>query len=252
MALTNSNAIPADAGTQRKHRDSLAEAVLQVIPRSVSAKGKIPADVKALKILQRHRVALHGLVDGYEQALERSRGTGVPVRFLVEVGPTEHHFLTKLVNGCEQEHSGKQPVADRHEDGSEELEQALASARERGRLRIAEILAGPEMLSADQLAARIGTTRVTVNAKRKRHQLLGLEGARRGIRFPAWQIGEDGKPFAALPVLFGLFGDSPWAVYRFLVQRHPELDGATARDALAAGNVEEVMALAATLATGSG
>jgi hypothetical protein len=208
--------------------------------------------LRALKILQRHRVALHGLVDSYEQALEKSRGTGAPVRFVVEVGPTERDLLTKLVNGREHPRPDTTPALDAHEVESQELEEALASARERGRLRIAEILAGPEMLSADQLAARIGTSRMTVNAKRKKHQLLGLEGARRGMRFPAWQIGDDGKPFAALPALFGLFGDSPWAVYRFLVQRHPELDGATARDALAAGDQEDVLALAATMATGSG
>ena len=74
------------------------------------------------------------------------------------------------------------------------------------------------MLSADDFAALIGTSRVTVNAKRQNHQILGLDGAKRGYRFPAWQLDENGKPFAALPDLFDRLGDSPWAVYRFLVE----------------------------------
>jgi hypothetical protein len=76
---------------------------------------------------------------------------------------------------------------------------------------------------------------MTVNTKRRNHQLLGLEGAKRGYRFPQWQIGADGKPFEALPALFDRLGGSPWAVYRFLVQRHAELGGLTGREALAKG-----------------
>ena len=39
------------------------------------------------------------------------------------------------------------------------------------------------MLSADDFAALIGTSRVTVNAKRQTHQFFGLEGVRRGYQF---------------------------------------------------------------------
>ncbi|MGG2362632.1 hypothetical protein ACE4Z5_27370, partial [Salmonella enterica] len=84
-------------------------------------------------------------------------------------------------------------------------------------------------------------SRVTVNTKRQNHQVLGLEGARRGYRFPRWQITRDGKPFAALPVLFDRLGNSPWAVYRFLVQHHPELDGLTGREALQRGKDKAVI-----------
>ena len=83
------------------------------------------------------------------------------------------------------------------------------------------------MLSADKFAALIGTSRVTVNSRRQIRQVLGLEGAKRGFRFPEWQIDADGKPFSVLPDLFERFGGSPWAVYQFLIQHHPELDGLT-------------------------
>ena len=77
-------------------------------------------------------------------------------------------------------------------------------------------------------ALLIGTSRVTVNAKRQNHQILGLDGAKRGYRFPAWQLDENGKPFAALPDLFDRLGDSPWAVYRFLVETVRKVGGQAA------------------------
>lgn len=39
-------------------------------------------------------------------------------------------------------------------------------------------------------------------------------------------------------------GVTPRAVYRFLLQRHPELDGKTALDALREGQIDAVMARA--------
>ncbi len=65
-----------------------------------------------------------------------------------------------------------------------DLESALAAARERGQARIANILNGPDMLTAEEFAHLIGTSRVTVNTKRQNRQVLGLEGAKRGFRFP--------------------------------------------------------------------
>jgi hypothetical protein len=50
-----------------------------------------------------------------------------------------------------------------------ELEQALAAARSRGRLRATEILSGADMLNGDDFAKLLGTTRVTVNAKAGRY-----------------------------------------------------------------------------------
>lgn len=44
------------------------------------------------------------------------------------------------------------------------------------------------MLSADAFADLLGVTRVTVNTKRQDGQVLGLDGAKRGFRFPAWQL----------------------------------------------------------------
>lgn len=99
------------------------------------------------------------------------------------------------------------------------------------------------MLNADDFARLVGTTRVTVNAKRQNGQVLGLDGAKRGFRFPEWQLDADGKPYAALPTLHEKLGGA-WAVYRFLVQPHAELDGLTGRKALERGRDHEALEVA--------
>ena len=121
------------------------------------------------------------------------------------------------------------------EFSSDDLQNALAAARERGQHRVAEILSSNDMLSGEAFASLLKTTRMTINTKRKKHQVLALEGVTRGFRFPQWQIGQDGKPFSALPKLFEQLGNNSWAVYRFLAQHHPELDGLTGREALQRG-----------------
>jgi hypothetical protein len=87
-----------------------------------------------------------------------------------------------------------------------------------------------------------------VNAWRHKNQVLGLEGATRGFRFPEWQVGPDGKPFRALPQLFDCLGGDVWAVYRFLVQHHPELGGMTGKEALQKGRVKQVVEAAESVA----
>jgi hypothetical protein len=131
-------------------------------------------------------------------------------------------------------------------DGPPELPAALAEARERGRALAARLLAGPEMLSSDAFAERIGVSRETVRQKLARHEVLGLAGAKRGWRFPSWQVSEDGQLLPGLPRLFAVLGGHPWTVYRFLLQHHPALDGATALDALRRGRIAEVLQAAAS------
>ena len=108
---------------------------------------------------------------------------------------------------------------------------SLKRAYARGSTAAAEILAGPDMLSSDAIAERLGVSRQAVNQKRHRGELLGLEGAKRGVRFPAWQVGVDGLPLPALRELQAALG-APWAVFRFLRQHHPELAMKTGLEAI--------------------
>jgi len=123
-------------------------------------------------------------------------------------------------------------------------------ARARGRKRVAEIVAGKDMLSADAFAKLLGTSRVTVNARRLSGQELGIDGAKRGFRFPVWQLDKEGRPFGALPALHAMLGHSAWAVYRFLVSRHGALDGRTGLRALQQGDDASVLAAAEGMARG--
>jgi len=175
-------------------------------------------------------------------AHELSRLTGKPVGLMVGISPDGAENIT-LIEQASEPVTGKLPSP-----GNSELDGALAEARRRGALRVSEILAGPEMLSADEFAERLGTTRATITAWRHKNQVLGLEGATRGFRFPEWQVGDDGKPFRLLPEIFDRLGGEPWAVYRFLVQRHPELGGMTGKDALRRGRGGQVVKAAESVA----
>lgn len=130
------------------------------------------------------------------------------------------------------------------------LDIALAAARQRGGERVAEILKGPDMLSADEFADEIGATRETVNKKRKRHEVLGLEGAKRGVRFPKWQIGDDGQLLGGLAQLFEALNGHPWAVYRFLVQKSDSLGGRTGLETLQKGMIDQAVRAARSIGRG--
>ena len=203
----------------------------------------IPITSNAFGTLSRNGRRVAQLIESFSVALDLMRKTGRAVRMTVDVEPNGALKIREIDAGSEGSVNQAAPVA-----ADPNLERALATARERGQRHVAEILNDPDMLSADNFARMLGTTRATINAKRQNRQLLGLEGATRGYRFPSWQIGEDGKPFAALPALFDRLGDSPWAVYRFLVQHHPELDGVTGLDALRLGRAAKVIEAAASVA----
>jgi hypothetical protein len=127
---------------------------------------------------------------------------------------------------------------------SDDLDAAISEARERGVNRAAQILAGREMLSAAEFAKFIGVSREAVRGKHQRHEVLGLHGAKRGLRFPKWQVTPNGKLLPDLPQLFQLLGGDSWTVYRFLIQHHPELEDDTALSALLRGKVDKVLAAA--------
>jgi hypothetical protein len=131
------------------------------------------------------------------------------------------------------------------------LTEALAAARARGAAVKEELLADPDMLNTAAIADLLGMSEEGVRLKRKRHEILGLESAKRGIRYPSWQVLEDRKLLPALPRIFAILGDDPWRLFRFLQQQHSELGGDRALDALRHGRVDGVLAAAENTATGA-
>jgi hypothetical protein len=200
-----------------------------ILPKGTAGfKLKVPDT--ASKVLTSSPQRMKALLQGYGDAIAKSRTAGRRVSFRVDVDPEGETVVTPF----------EEAIAAAAEEATApdtELQVALAAARERGRLRAAEILGGDDMVSADAFAKMLGTTRVTVNTKRQSGQILGLDGAKRGFRFPVWQLDAEGKPYSELSVLHERLG-GPWAVYRFLVQPHGELNGLTGREALERGKIK--------------
>lgn len=209
-----------------------------VLPEGVSG-FKIKVPDSATKVLSDKPKRVQALLQQYGQAISRSRTAGRRVSFRVDVDAEGDMVVTPV-----EDDALATPALSKGESTADaDLEQALAAARARGRSKAAEILERGDMLSADEFARLLGTTRVTVNTKRQNGQVLGLDGAKRGYRFPDWQLDSDGKPFPALPILHEMLGGA-WAVYRFLVQPHGELDGLTGRETLERGRTEQAIAAA--------
>ncbi|MBN9499699.1 MAG: hypothetical protein J0H39_23350 [Alphaproteobacteria bacterium] len=183
------------------------------------------------------RKAARGLLSGFANAMKRAEQTGKSVRMTVLVDPKAA--------------APQIAVEEVSTPRGDMLDTALAAARQRGSARVAEILNSTDMLSADAFAEEIGATRETVHKKRRRHEVLGLEGPKRGVRFPKWQVSESGGLIPSLPQLFEVLGDRPWTIYRFLLEGHGELDGRSGLEALRAGRIADVMATAETIGRGA-
>lgn len=221
-------------------KSALTTTAFFIGPDQPLPKGKVGFKMKvpdtASKVLTRSPKPMEALLQGYGDAITKSRMAGRRVSFRVDVDPEGKTVVTPV----EETIAAPETVVEEAAAPDPELEAALAVARERGRMRASEILGGDDMLSADEFAKMLGTSRVTVNTKRQSGQLLGVDGAKRGFRFPVWQLDADGKPYAELSVLHERLG-GPWAVYRFLVQPHGELDGLTGREALERGKVKAAL-----------
>ena len=240
MASLKSKTSISDGSSRRDKTGAEPMAFFLTTGAAPLAKGraafKINIPDNASQALTGNPTRVKALLQEYGQAIARSRSAGHPVSFRVDVD-SEGEMVVTPVEAVEMTTA---PVVGEKDALDPELEQALAAARARGRIKAAEVLSGADMLNADEFAKLLGTTRVTVNSKRQTGQVLGLDGAKRGFRFPDWQIDADGKPFAALATLHERLGGA-WAVYRFLVQPHGELDGLTGREALERGRAEQAL-----------
>jgi hypothetical protein len=181
----------------------------QDLPKGMAA-FRFKVSDTALKAMTRDPESVRALLQGYGDAIVKSRSAGRSVSFRVDVEPDGETIVTPV----EDASAALMPFVVETREPDPELQAALGAARD--------------------FAKMLGTTRVTVNTKRQSGQVLGLEGAKRGFRFPVWQLDGDGNPFAELATLHERLG-GPWAVYRFLVQPHGELNGLSGREALERG-----------------
>jgi hypothetical protein len=121
----------------------------------------------------------------------------------------------------------------------------LADAEERGEMAFVLLDADPDMLDAETFARMLGISVQALHKKRKSGVVLGLTQTTRKVWFPRWQLLPDGRLMDGLSELHTMFGGDAWAVYRFLdQQRHPDLGGQLAREALRAGDKSRVLTVA--------
>lgn len=104
----------------------------------------------------------------------------------------------------------------------------------------ADALRRPDMLTGEALAVALGLSRATVALRRQAGRLLALEsGAKRGFRYPAWQVRPLLDPVtrdAFEEALRLLAPQGAWANYRFFTEpRSP--DGRTPLELLERGDV---------------
>ncbi len=104
-------------------------------------------------------------------------------------------------------------------------------------------LGAADMISTDEAAQLVQTTRVTINAWIAKGRAIGLTQTKRGFRMPRWQF--EPSVWAALPKLSAALGTAEgWALLSFLESPHGGLDGITPRQAIEQGQIDKVIRIA--------
>jgi hypothetical protein len=195
--------------------------------------GVVTLPMTLLRKLAEREPRVGKLLSGYAEATSQAERLGEPVEMIVTVDPAkaEPTIVAKPARG-------------------DALDRALTKARSRGAGLVSNIMKSPDMVTGREFANLIGASHETVNQKRKSNEVLALEGATRGLRYPKWQVTDDGRLLPGLPKLFRELGGNSWTVYRFLLQRHGELGGKTGLEALKRNHLDKVLATARNISEG--
>ena len=115
------------------------------------------------------------------------------------------------------------------------LANSLAARQER--------LGAADMISTDEAAQLVQTTRVTINAWIAKGRAIGLTQTKRGFRMPRWQF--EPSMWDALPRLSAALGTTEgWALLSFLESPHGGLNGVNPRQAIEQGQSDKVIKIA--------
>ncbi|MFG5410177.1 hypothetical protein ABXN37_21310 [Piscinibacter sakaiensis] len=115
------------------------------------------------------------------------------------------------------------------------LANSLAARQER--------LGAADMISTDEAARLVQTTRVTINAWIAKGRAIGLTQTKRGFRMPRWQF--EPSMWDALPRMSAALGATEgWALLSFLESPHGGLNGITPRQAIEQGQADKVIKIA--------
>jgi hypothetical protein len=118
----------------------------------------------------------------------------------------------------------------------------FARARLRGAVAMRELLGGDDgALTVGDVAKLLDISRQAIDKRRKAGQLLGVEVAKRGVLYPAWQFIETGTVAGLAEVLALLQEHDSWAQARFFVTENDRLGGKRPLDLLRRGKSERVL-----------
>jgi hypothetical protein len=100
-----------------------------------------------------------------------------------------------------------------------------------------------DTLSSNEIATKLNTSRETINAWRKAGRILGVEGVRRGVRYPAAQIGPNLAPLPGIADIISAFDGDHWSAWRLLSSRINEMGGLTGFEVLRAKRKADLISL---------
>lgn len=122
----------------------------------------------------------------------------------------------------------------------EERDALLKASEKRGTIAFEKIMSAEDMLTPGAMAERLNTTRQTIDAWRKSRRLLALKGAKRGYRYPAWQIDERNRLLPGLKEVLTAIGDEV-TVFLWLRAPQPGFGTDTGADALRRNPAEDII-----------
>lgn len=132
----------------------------------------------------------------------------------------------------------------------DELIDAISKARERGRKTSDEILSKDDMLYFEDFAKYISVTPFILFHMVYNHEVIAMFNDTK-IRFPKWQVDDSGKPYERIPELLKIFQFDSWSVYRFLLQKHNEVNGITGLELLKSGRWNDIINVTESIFSGN-
>lgn len=102
-----------------------------------------------------------------------------------------------------------------------------------------------DLLSTEEAAALVGSSRVTINGWIKSKRVIAVKGFKRGFKLPKWQFHIE--IFDALPIIIAALGDNEWAALIFMEQ-HSDFLGCSPLQALLTGSKTKVEVMSEAIA----
>jgi hypothetical protein len=192
---------------------------LRAFLRGLASEGLVIKEKKGVRIRNMKKVVMKHACFAFNLGPITKTHVVAP-RALKDKTPTAEHISRLVGEGIPAPSKGELPWASKPD--------------------IASYLDKPHMLTATVFANHLGVSRETINEWRKANKVIGVQGAKRGFRFPEWQVNDRGQPYPAIALILEELDGDHWAAWRFLEERISEVED-IGFQALAAGKERALM-----------